>query len=221
MSVSNQTADVLCCADLWAFCRLLNWISHFKCFIHHHHHHQFLNCEGRWGITNDFATSFLHFSLSSTALWDMPNSTPVHSLMLSSGKTSGFISGWNLRRGWRKKIIITEKLRHSPTFCCFSLDLCISDRKINWLILATDSPEEQLQCHLYTPQNLHRLLEHWNWDWKVMDSISGRSGGRIFFSRVHYLCWIIFQYPFHPSVTTVACKIPPVILPKVQMAGYS
>ena len=48
------------------------------------HHHQSLNREGRWGTTDDFATSFLHFSLFSTALWDLPNSRPVHSLMLSS-----------------------------------------------------------------------------------------------------------------------------------------
>ena len=51
---------------------------------YHHHHHQSLNRDGRWGTTDDFATSFLHFSLSSTALWDLPNSRPVHSLMLSS-----------------------------------------------------------------------------------------------------------------------------------------
>ena len=51
---------------------------------HHHHHHQFLNREGRWGTTDDFATSFLHFPLFSTALWDLPNSRPVHSQMLSS-----------------------------------------------------------------------------------------------------------------------------------------
>ena len=31
-----------------------------------------------------FTTSFLSFSLFSTALWDLPNSRPVHSLMLSS-----------------------------------------------------------------------------------------------------------------------------------------
>ena len=42
--------------------------------IFHHHHHQSLNREGRWGTTDDFATSFLHFSLFSTALWDLPNS---------------------------------------------------------------------------------------------------------------------------------------------------
>ena len=49
-----------------------------------HHHHQSLNREGRWGTTDDFATSFLHFSLFATALWDLVNSRPVHSLMLSS-----------------------------------------------------------------------------------------------------------------------------------------
>ena len=36
------------------------------------------------GEPHDFATRFLHFSLFSTALWDFPNSRPVHSLMLSS-----------------------------------------------------------------------------------------------------------------------------------------
>ena len=49
-----------------------------------HHHHQSLNREGRWDTTDDFATSFVHFSLFSTALWDFPSSRPVHSLMLSS-----------------------------------------------------------------------------------------------------------------------------------------
>ena len=54
------------------------------CLKHHHHHHQSLNREGRWGTADDFATSFLHFSLFSTALWDLANSRPVHSLMLFS-----------------------------------------------------------------------------------------------------------------------------------------
>ena len=51
---------------------------------HHHHYHQSLNREGCWGTKDDFATSFLHISLFSTALWDLVNSRPVHSLMLSS-----------------------------------------------------------------------------------------------------------------------------------------
>ena len=46
--------------------------------------HLSLNREGRWGTTDDFATSFLHFSLFTTALWDLADSRPVHSLMLSS-----------------------------------------------------------------------------------------------------------------------------------------
>ena len=47
--------------------------------------HLSLNRENRWGTTDDFATIFsLHFSLFSTAVWDLPNTRPVHSLMLSS-----------------------------------------------------------------------------------------------------------------------------------------
>ena len=46
--------------------------------------HLSLNPEGRLGITDDFTISFLHSSLFSTALWDLVNSRPVHSLMLSS-----------------------------------------------------------------------------------------------------------------------------------------
>ena len=34
-----------------------------------------------------------------------------------------------------------------------------------------------------------------------------RSGGRIF-SRVNFLCWLLFQYLFHPRVTAVARKRP-------------
>ena len=52
------------------------------CYLHHHH--LSLNHKGRWGTTDDFASSFLHLSLFSTALRDTANSRPVHSLMLSS-----------------------------------------------------------------------------------------------------------------------------------------
>ena len=52
--------------------------------VYHHHHHLSLNCEGRLGTADDFTTSFLHFSLFSTVLLDLPNSRPVRSLMLSS-----------------------------------------------------------------------------------------------------------------------------------------
>ena len=43
-------------------------------------------------------------------------------------------------------------------------------------------------------------------DWKVAGSNPCWSGGRIFFSRVDFLCWPLFWYPFHPRVTAVARK---------------
>ena len=43
-----------------------------------------LNRVGRWGTTDDLTISFLHFSRFTTALWDLANSKPVHSLMLPS-----------------------------------------------------------------------------------------------------------------------------------------
>ena len=49
-------------------------------------------------------------------------------------------------------------------------------------------------------------LERRTRDWKVAGSNPCRSGGRIFFSRVDYLCWLLFRYLFHPHVTAVAHK---------------
>ena len=43
-------------------------------------------------------------------------------------------------------------------------------------------------------------------DWKVAGSNPCRNGGRIIFSRVNFLCWLLFRYPFHPRVTAVARK---------------
>ena len=48
------------------------------------HHHLSINRKGCWGTTDNFTISFHHFSLFSTAIWDLVNSRPVHSLMLSS-----------------------------------------------------------------------------------------------------------------------------------------
>ena len=67
------------------------WLRRTRCFIftlnhhyHHHHYHLSLNHEGRQGTTDNFTTSFLHFPLFSTALWNLVNSRPVHALMLAS-----------------------------------------------------------------------------------------------------------------------------------------
>ena len=78
--------------------------------------------------------------------------------------------------------------------------------------------------HIPPPASLPSLIkkvdiESWIWgagiaqwlerrtrDWKVVGSNPCKSGGRIFFSRVNFLCWLLFQYPFHPRVTAVARK---------------
>ena len=65
-------------------CTCMQWHVWINLETHHHHHHLSPYCEGCWGTTDDLTTSFLHFSLFSTALWDLANSRPVHSLMLSS-----------------------------------------------------------------------------------------------------------------------------------------
>ena len=63
-------------------------LSFFSNRIHcshiHLHLHLYLNRGGRWVTTNDLSTSFFRFSPFPTALWDLANSRPVHSLMLSS-----------------------------------------------------------------------------------------------------------------------------------------
>ena len=43
-------------------------------------------------------------------------------------------------------------------------------------------------------------------DWRVAGSNPCWSGGRIFFSMVDFLCWLLFRYPLHPRVTAVARK---------------
>ena len=49
-------------------------------------------------------------------------------------------------------------------------------------------------------------LERRTRDWKVTGSNPCWSGGIIFFSRVDFLCRLLFRYPFHPHVTAVARK---------------
>ena len=52
------------------------------------------------------------------------------------------------------------------------------------------------------------LIECWAHDWKVVSSNPGRSGGRIFFSRVNFACWLLLRVRSTPRVTIVAHKRP-------------
>ena len=59
--------------------------------------------------------------------------------------------------------------------------------------------------HLIWGAGIARWLERRTHDQKVAGLNPCRSGGRTFFSRVNFLCWLIW-YPFHPCVTAVALK---------------
>ena len=66
--------------------------------------------------------------------------------------------------------------------------------------------ENPFPCSPCRGAGIAQWLERRTRDWKVAGSNPCRSGGRIFFSRVDSLCWLLFRYPFHPRVTTVARK---------------
>ena len=66
-----------------------------------------------------------------------------------------------------------------------------------------------------------QCLERRTRDRKVAGSNPCWSCGRVFFSRVNFLCWLLFRYPFHPRITAVARKRPRSFCPKAQAAGYS
>ena len=64
------------------------------------------------------------------------------------------------------------------------------------------------------------LVKHRTRDRTVASSNPGRRGGRIFFSRVNFVCWLLFGVPT-TSVLPQWHVNTPVILPKVQVAGYT
>ena len=72
----------------------------------------------------------------------------------------------------------------------------------------------EYHCNLRTVLNLSlggmgiaQWLGHQTRDQKVAGSNRCRNGGRIF-SRVNFLCWLLFRYLFHPRVIAVARKRP-------------
>ena len=89
---------------------------------------------------------------------------------------------WQKRKVWNTS--------HTSPFSCF---LWVTSE---WMNIA---PPPQ-------GAGIAQWLEHRTRDWKVAGSNPCWNGGRIFFSRVDFLCWLLFRYPFHPRVTTVARK---------------
>ena len=83
-----------------------------------------------------------------------------------------------------------------------------------WLSMTSarlNGREKQLLSHLASRLNwgagtAQSVVKRQTRDRKVAGSSPSRSGGRIFLSRVNFLCWLLFRYPYHPRVTTVAHK---------------
>ena len=120
---------------------------------------------------------------------------------------------------------VISRLPYGPEVGC-SLVLCLTweghDAKISfvvlfhvvssfllswatWAIGAMNSTMLQFR-YIYMGSVIAQWLECQAHDWKVAGSNPCRSGGRIFFSRVSFLFWLLFQYLFHPRVTAVAHK---------------
>ena len=84
------------------------------------HLHLSLNRGDRWGTTDDFTTSFLLFSLFSTTLWDLANSRPVHSPLLSSRLFSVYLVFFPLSlclARWFWPDVMNGKHDHTTAIC--------------------------------------------------------------------------------------------------------
>ena len=85
----------------------------------------------------------------------------------------------------------------------FSLSVCVV---CVWSLSGALSYQLIKQTISVIGAGIAQWLERRTRDWKVAGSNPCWNGGRIFFSRVDFLCWLLFRYPFHPCVTTVARK---------------
>ena len=105
-------------------------------------------------------------------------------------------------------LICPYRESESPTWTVHIVNLSpqpqLSISRISVFRLWKMSPTLVACC--VTGAGIVQWLERRICDWKVAGSSPCRSGGRIFFSRVNFLCWLLLRYPFHPRVTAVARK---------------
>ena len=65
----------------------------------------------------------------------------------------------------------------------------------NWQHTITGLLELTTHNHTTAGMDNTQPYEYWNWQHTTTN---------FFFSRVNFLCWLLFQYPFHPHVTAVS-----------------
>ena len=106
-----------------------------------------------------------------------------------------------------------NSLKDENHYCSISSDShnLESDADKQWAVLSMkkmkkNSLKSRHNSQPPTGAGIAQWLEHRTRDWKVSGSNPCWNSGRIFFSRVNFLCWLLFRYPFHPRVTAVARK---------------
>ena len=117
---SIQTTVVSVITSLSSYSLLFQPPSIVELISSHLSSHLALIREDRWGTTDDFTTSFLHFSMFPTALWDSAKSRPVQSLMLSSNSPSVCLVSFPLSLCFARLFwpdLMNERLDHTTAVC--------------------------------------------------------------------------------------------------------
>ena len=101
------------------------------------------------------------------------------------------------RSTWRLRVESGLCFNILPWFRCASFWNSISVAKHVWLdgVIGT-----------LRGAGIAQWLERRTRDRRVPGSSPRRSGGIIFFSRVNFLCWLLFRYPFHTLVAANVAK---------------
>ena len=98
-----------------------------------------------------------------------------------------------------------------PHFTLNGMKKCLAWFHLTWFvgrICTKNTTCLALIIMMHLGAGIAQWLERRTRDRKVAGSNPCRSDGRIFFSRVNFLCWLLFRYPFQPRVTAVARKRP-------------
>ena len=119
---------------------------------------------------------------------------------------------WVCSRERRTALCKRSSINQSISYCIIVIVMVVVMMMMMMMMMVCCSGE--VEIHLEPKQHstsviimgIVQWLERRTRDWKVTSSNPCRSGGIIFFSRVNFLCWPLFRYPFHPRVTAVARK---------------
>ena len=164
-----------------------HFLSRTWCWSDHCCTH-FLSRTGCWG--DHYCTHFLsRMVVLSRALvvlkWDKVKASKR--LMLNRSCSQASISSARL-------IFLCTMENFTGGFCaCAAASRFWTNNKVTWFWT-----NNKVTWFWRWGMGIAQWLERRTRDWKVVGSNPCRSGGRIFFSRVDYLCWLLLRYPFHP-----------------------